>query len=38
MKRPDAFDLDAAKQRAARLRKDPWEGFAGLRQRLPAFD
>ena len=38
LKRPDAFDLDAAKQRAARLRKDPWEGFAGLRQRLPAFD
>jgi bifunctional non-homologous end joining protein LigD len=35
--RPDAFDLDAAKQRASRLRKDPWEGFAGLRQRLPAF-
>jgi bifunctional non-homologous end joining protein LigD len=29
------FDLPRAKQRAARLRKDPWEGIDGLRQRLP---
>jgi bifunctional non-homologous end joining protein LigD len=36
LKRPDAFDLAAAQQRASRLRKDPWEGFADLRQRLPA--
>jgi bifunctional non-homologous end joining protein LigD len=32
---PAAFDLAAARQRAARLRKDPWEGFTRLRQRLP---
>jgi bifunctional non-homologous end joining protein LigD len=36
--RPDAFDLAKAKQRAARLRKDPWEGFAKLKQTLPKFD
>ncbi|WP_417471680.1 DNA ligase D [Luteimonas mephitis] len=35
IKRPDAFDLAKAKQRAARLRKDPWAGFDGLRQALP---
>ncbi len=33
--RPAAFDLAAAKQRAARLRKDPWAGFDGMRQDLP---
>jgi bifunctional non-homologous end joining protein LigD len=33
---PAAFDLAAARQRATRLRRDPWEGFARLRQRLPA--
>ncbi|GAA3911537.1 DNA ligase D [Luteimonas lutimaris] len=37
IKRPDAFDLARAKQRAARLRKNPWEGFDGLRQALPEF-
>lgn len=35
MRKPDAFDLAAAKQRAARLRKDPWAGFAEMEQRLP---
>ena len=35
IKRPDAFDLAKAKQRAARLRKDPWDGFDELRQALP---
>jgi len=35
---PAAFDLAAAKKRAATLRKDPWEGFASLRQSLPKFD
>ena len=29
------FGLAAAQARAARLRRDPWEGFATLRQRLP---
>ncbi|HVI59698.1 MAG TPA: non-homologous end-joining DNA ligase [Luteimonas sp.] len=33
---PAAFDLAAARRRAERLRRDPWEGFARLRQRLPA--
>ena len=32
---PAAFDLDAARRRAARLRKDPWEGFDALGQELP---
>jgi bifunctional non-homologous end joining protein LigD len=32
---PDAFDLAAAMKRAKTLRKDPWEGFAELRQKLP---
>ncbi|HEY8682206.1 MAG TPA: DNA ligase D, partial [Rhodanobacter sp.] len=35
IKRPDAFDLAKAAQRARRLRKDPWAGFATLRQSLP---
>ena len=34
--KPAAFDLAAAKQRAARLRKDPWDGFDDLQQALPA--
>lgn len=38
IKRPDAFDLAKAKQRAARLRKDPWDGFDALTQALPEFD
>lgn len=29
------YDLARAKQRAARLRKDPWEGYAAMRQALP---
>ncbi|MEI2455249.1 DNA ligase D [Lysobacter firmicutimachus] len=29
------FDLPKAVRRAARLRSDPWEGFAESRQRLP---
>lgn len=29
------FDLARAKQRAARLRSDPWEGFLAVRQKLP---
>jgi len=33
--KPPAFDLAAAKRRAARLRKDPWEGFHDLEQVLP---
>lgn len=33
--KPAAFDLAAAKQRAARLRKDPWHGFHELQQALP---
>lgn len=32
---PAAFDLGAARQRAARLRADPWAGFADLEQVLP---
>ncbi|MGH8172625.1 MAG: non-homologous end-joining DNA ligase [Rhodanobacteraceae bacterium] len=32
---PAAFDLAAAMKRAKSLRKDPWEGFAELRQSLP---
>ena len=34
---PNAFDLAAAIKRAKTLRKDPWEGFAQLRQSLPKF-
>jgi bifunctional non-homologous end joining protein LigD len=30
------FGMDAALQRARRLRTDPWAGFADLRQALPA--
>jgi bifunctional non-homologous end joining protein LigD len=37
IQRPDAFDLAKAKQRAARLRRDPWAGFDELEQALPAF-
>lgn len=33
--KPPAFDLAVARQRAARLRKDPWEGFDDLKQPLP---
>ena len=33
--KPGAFDLAGAKQRAARLRKDPWAGFGELEQALP---
>lgn len=29
------YDLARAKQRASRLRKDPWEGYATMRQALP---
>jgi bifunctional non-homologous end joining protein LigD len=32
---PDAFGLVKAQRRAARLRADPWQGFADARQRLP---
>lgn len=32
---PAAFDLAAARKRAARLRKDPWAGFATVAQDLP---
>ncbi|NZA26128.1 hypothetical protein H0E84_06995 [Luteimonas sp. SJ-92] len=38
VERPDAFHLVRAKQRAARLRGDPWEGFDSMRQKLPAGD
>jgi bifunctional non-homologous end joining protein LigD len=31
IERPDAFDLAKARARAARLRKDPWDGFHDLR-------
>lgn len=30
----DAFDIRSARQRLARLRNDPWEGFAVMRQSL----
>jgi bifunctional non-homologous end joining protein LigD len=33
-----AFDLSAARRRAKTLRKDPWEGFATLRQSLPRYE
>ena len=32
------FDLARAQRRAKTLRKDPWEGFTKLRQRLPTLD
>jgi len=32
--RGDAFDIRSAKRRLARLRSDPWEGFATTHQRL----
>lgn len=32
---PAAFDMARALRRAASLRKDPWDGIAGLSQRLP---
>lgn len=35
IKRPDVYNLDKAKRRAASLRSDPWEGFDELQQRLP---
>ena len=35
VKAGNAFDLPRAMARAARLRADPWEGIASLRQRLP---
>ncbi|WP_434212660.1 DNA ligase D [[Pseudomonas] boreopolis] len=34
---PRAFPPDKALARAKRLKADPWEGIAQLRQRLPAF-
>ncbi|BBD79906.1 ATP-dependent DNA ligase clustered with Ku protein, LigD [Aerosticca soli] len=33
--RADAFDLSSARQRAKRLRKDPWDGIDRMAQRLP---
>jgi bifunctional non-homologous end joining protein LigD len=30
-----AFGMQAALERAARLKADPWEGMAKLQQRLP---
>ncbi len=38
VKGPTAFDLAQASQRAARLKSDPWKGFASLRQALPDLD
>jgi bifunctional non-homologous end joining protein LigD len=35
IKAGNAFDLPRAMARASRLRADPWEGIATLRQRLP---
>ena len=35
VKSPTAFDLATALKRAKSLRKDPWEGFAALKQALP---
>lgn len=32
---PSAFTLHSVPQRLARLRRDPWDGFASLRQHLP---
>lgn len=32
---PDAFPMDKALARAKRLKRDPWEGIATLKQRLP---
>lgn len=38
IRKPDAFDLAKAKQRAARLRKDPWAGLGEIKQTLPRWD
>lgn len=38
IRRPDQFDLAAARERASRLRKDPWDGFADVSQLLPRWD
>ncbi len=38
IRKPDAFDLASARERASRLRKDPWDGFAELGQQLPRWD
>lgn len=35
IKRPDAYDLNGAMQRGARLQSDPWPDFATLDQVLP---
>src|SRR3546814_15890254 len=35
IRRTAAFALAAAKQRAARLRRDPWAGFAEVQHSLP---
>lgn len=32
---PDAFDLPKAQRRAASLKRDPWDGLASCKQRLP---
>jgi len=34
----DAFPLHKALARAKRLKRDPWEGIAALKQRLPALE
>ncbi|RDZ28682.1 DNA ligase D [Lysobacter silvisoli] len=34
---PAAFDIASAQRRAARLRCDPWAGFAQSKQRLPSL-
>ncbi len=34
---PDALDLRSAPKRARAMRRDPWDGYATLRQRLPAL-
>jgi DNA primase len=33
--RPDHFNIDNLRQRLAFLKRDPWEGFSGIRQHLP---
>lgn len=33
--KPNAFDLRKALQRAKRLKRDPWQGYAELKQSLP---
>lgn len=35
IKRPDAYDLDKARRRAASLGEDPWGDFQALKQVLP---